>query len=115
MDSASTFTIVQSLANWSHATDATIMIGLLQPEPQVFEQFDDVLLLANGRIAYHGARESIEPYFFGLGFEIPEKKAVADFLQVQLAPVAATPSSSCHAPVHATESADLRRARPLLA
>lgn len=84
LDSASTFTIVQSLANWSHATDATIVIGLLQPEPQVFEQFDDVLLLANGRIAYHGPREAIEPYFFGLGFEVPEKKAVADFLQARL-------------------------------
>lgn len=84
LDSASTFTIVQSLTNWSHATDATIVIGLLQPEPQVFEQFDDVLLLANGRIAYHGPREAIEPYFFGLGFEVPEKKAVADFLQARL-------------------------------
>jgi ABC-type cobalamin/Fe3+-siderophores transport system ATPase subunit len=35
LDSASTFTIVQSLANLAHATDSTIVVSLLQPEPQV--------------------------------------------------------------------------------
>jgi hypothetical protein len=35
LDSASTFTIVQSLANLVHATDSTIVVALLQPEPQV--------------------------------------------------------------------------------
>ena len=45
LDSASTFTIVQSLANWAHATDATIVVALLQPEPQVYDLFDDIHLL----------------------------------------------------------------------
>ena len=35
LDSASTLTIVQSLRNVAHATDATIVVALLQPEPQV--------------------------------------------------------------------------------
>jgi ABC-type multidrug transport system ATPase subunit len=35
LDSASTFTIVQSLANLAHATDATIIVSLLQPESHV--------------------------------------------------------------------------------
>jgi ABC-type multidrug transport system ATPase subunit len=83
LDSASTFTIVQSLANWAHATDATIVVALLQPEPQVYDQFDDVMLLSNGRIAYHGERLAVEPYFDSLGFGRPDKKAVADFLQVR--------------------------------
>jgi energy-coupling factor transporter ATP-binding protein EcfA2 len=82
LDSASTSTIVQSLANMAHATDATIIIALLQPEPQVYDLFDDVLLLANGRIAYHGPQMAVKPYFSSLGFECTGRKAVADFLQV---------------------------------
>jgi ABC-type multidrug transport system ATPase subunit len=82
LDSASTFTIVQSLANWAHSTDATIIISLLQPEPQVYDLFDDVMLMANGRIVYHGPRVEAVDYFSGLGFVPPPKKATADFLQV---------------------------------
>jgi ABC-type multidrug transport system ATPase subunit len=77
---------VQSLANWAHSTDATIVVALLQPEPQVYELFDDVLLLSNGRIVYHGPRVAVEPYFASLGFVPPPKKAVADFLQVSSSP-----------------------------
>jgi hypothetical protein len=35
LDSASTFTIAQSLRNLARATNATIVVALLQPEPQV--------------------------------------------------------------------------------
>lgn len=84
LDSASTFTIVQSLRNWAHATSATVVIALLQPEPQVYDLFDDVMLLSNGRIVYHGPRPHAEPYFEALGFVPHPKQAVADFLQVLL-------------------------------
>ena len=68
----------------AHATDSTIVVALLQPEPQVYDLFDDIFLLANGRTVYQGPRESVEPYFRTLGFEVTGKKAVADFLQARL-------------------------------
>ena len=34
-----------------------------------------------GIIVYHGPREHVVPFFDGLGFEMPERKGVADFLQ----------------------------------
>ncbi len=34
-----------------------------------------------GIIVYHGPREDVVPFFDGLGFEMPERKGVADFLQ----------------------------------
>jgi ABC-2 type transporter len=49
---------------------------------QVYDLFDDIFLLANGRTLYQGPRESVEPHFKSLGFEVIGKKAVADFLQV---------------------------------
>ena len=74
---------MQSLANTAHALDCTIAMSLLQPEPQVYDLFDDIFLLANGRMVYHGPREGVEPYFQTLGFEVTGKKAVADFLQAR--------------------------------
>jgi ABC-type multidrug transport system ATPase subunit len=53
------------------------------PDLQVYDLFDDVLLLANGRTLHQGPREEVEPYFGTLGFEVVGKKAVADFLQVR--------------------------------
>ena len=49
---------------------------------QAYDLFDDILLLANGRILYQGPRESVQPHFSSLGFEITGTKAEADFLQV---------------------------------
>ena len=42
------------------------------------------MVLSEGHIIYHGPKEQIEPFFGSLGFYIPERKEVADFLQVRL-------------------------------
>lgn len=34
-----------------------------------------------GNLVFHGPREEVVPYFQSLGFYIPERKAVSDFLQ----------------------------------
>lgn len=34
-----------------------------------------------GRMVYHGPREQVVPFFESLGFSLPERKGVADFLQ----------------------------------
>lgn len=60
---------------------ATVMMSLLQPAPEVFELFDDVLLLSEGQVVYHGPREQVMPFFHSLGFAIPARKGIADFLQ----------------------------------
>ena len=51
---------------------------------QVYDLFDDVLLLANGRILYHGPRGRVQPHFEQLGFALTGTKAEADFLQARL-------------------------------
>ncbi len=34
-----------------------------------------------GNLVFHGPREDVVPYFQSLGFYVPERKAVSDFLQ----------------------------------
>lgn len=36
---------------------------------------------SEGQVVYHGPRENVMPFFNSLGFSIPARKGVADFLQ----------------------------------
>ena len=48
LDSATTYSVVKFLCNTTHVMGLTTMIGLLQPPPEVYALFDDVLLLTDG-------------------------------------------------------------------
>ncbi|KAK6265196.1 hypothetical protein QUC31_016033 [Theobroma cacao] len=81
LDSSTTFQIVSCLQHLVHITDATALISLLQPAPETFDLFDDVILMAEGKIVYHGPRSYICKFFEDCGFKCPERKGIADFLQ----------------------------------
>ncbi|KAJ0870671.1 putative ABC-type sulfate transporter [Helianthus annuus] len=81
LDSSTTYQIITCLQQLAHITDASILISLLQPSPEAFDLFDDIMLMAEGMIVYHGPRSNVLEYFEGLGFTCPERKGVADFLQ----------------------------------
>ncbi|PPS12991.1 hypothetical protein GOBAR_AA07632 [Gossypium barbadense] len=61
--------------------DATLLVSLLQPAPETFDLFDDIILMAEGKILYHGPRDHILDFFKNCGFRCPPRKAVVDFLQ----------------------------------
>ncbi|ETO74918.1 hypothetical protein F444_09427 [Phytophthora nicotianae P1976] len=80
LDSAATYDICKSMKSAARNFNATVVISLLQPSPEVFELFDDVLLMNEGTIMFHGKREDAVPYFENMGFHCPPRKDVADFL-----------------------------------
>ncbi|KAF8053007.1 hypothetical protein N665_1477s0014 [Sinapis alba] len=81
LDSSTTFQIVSCLQQLAHIAGATILVSLLQPAPETFELFDDVVLMGEGKIIYHAPRADICRFFEDCGFKCPERKGVADFLQ----------------------------------
>ncbi|GAA0156193.1 ATP-binding cassette [Lithospermum erythrorhizon] len=81
LDSSTTFQIVKYMRQMVHIMDVTMIISLLQPAPETFELFDDIILLSEGKIVYQGPREDVLEFFEDLGFRCPERKGVADFLQ----------------------------------
>ncbi|KAG8375491.1 hypothetical protein BUALT_Bualt10G0105400 [Buddleja alternifolia] len=81
LDSSTTFQIVNSIKQFIHILQGTAIISLLQPAPETFDLFDDIILLSDGRIVYQGPRENVLEFFEGIGFKCPERKGVADFLQ----------------------------------
>ncbi|KAL2324893.1 hypothetical protein Fmac_023951 [Flemingia macrophylla] len=81
LDSSTTFQIIKFLRQLVHAMDVTMMISLLQPAPETFDLFDDLILLSEGHIVYQGPRENVLKFFENVGFKCPERKGIADFLQ----------------------------------
>ncbi|KAI3868276.1 hypothetical protein MKX03_000187, partial [Papaver bracteatum] len=81
LDSSTTFQIVSSLRQTVHIMNATAVISLLQPAPETYDLFDDIILLSDGKIVYQGPREHVLEFFESMGFKCPERKGVADFLQ----------------------------------
>ncbi|KAM0925307.1 hypothetical protein ACQ4PT_004280 [Festuca glaucescens] len=81
LDSSTTFQIVNSIRQTIHIIGGTAVIALLQPAPETYELFDDIILLSDGQVVYNGPREHVLEFFESMGFKCPERKGVADFLQ----------------------------------
>nr|QVT92318.1 ABC transporter [Salvia miltiorrhiza] len=81
LDSSTTFQIIKFMRQMVHIMDVTMVISLLQPAPETFDLFDDVILISDGQIVYQGPRENVLEFFEFMGFKCPERKGVADFLQ----------------------------------
>ncbi|WCJ41765.1 ABC transporter G family member 34 [Euphorbia peplus] len=81
LDSSTTFQIIKYMRQMVHIMDTTMVISLLQPPPETYDLFDDIILLSEGQIVYQGPRENVLEFFEHMGFKCPERKGVADFLQ----------------------------------
>ncbi|XP_020254964.1 ABC transporter G family member 41-like isoform X1 [Asparagus officinalis] len=81
LDSSTTFQIISCFQQLAHITETTIVVSLLQPAPETYDLFDDIILMAKGKIVYHGPRNHILNFFEECGFKCPERKEEAEFLQ----------------------------------
>ncbi|KAF3678437.1 Pleiotropic drug resistance protein 5 [Capsicum annuum] len=81
LDSSTTFQTVKYMKQMVHSMDVTMIISLLQPAPETYDLFDDIILISEGKIIYQGPRENVLEFFESIGFKCPERKGVADFLQ----------------------------------
>ncbi len=81
LDSSTTFSIINSLRQAAKILEFTILVSLLQPAPETFNLFDDIILLSEGQVVYHGPRDCVLEFFESCGFKCPDRKGIADFLQ----------------------------------
>ena len=54
LDAAVTHNIISALREWTRVTNGTAIVSLLQPTPEVYELFDDLLCLRDGTPVYQG-------------------------------------------------------------
>ncbi|KAG2700852.1 hypothetical protein I3760_06G017000 [Carya illinoinensis] len=72
LDSSTTYQIIKYLKHSTCALEATTVISLLQPAPETYELFDDVILLCEGHIVYQGPCDAALEFFAFMGFGCPE-------------------------------------------
>ena len=58
LDSATTFQIMRTLRHFAHLRQATMLIALLQPTPETYHLFDDIMLLSEGELSRASQDES---------------------------------------------------------
>lgn len=51
------------------------------PQPETVANFDELVVLSEGKVIYSGPLDDVVQYFNSLGYEIPERMDVADWLQ----------------------------------
>jgi ABC-2 type transporter len=81
LDAAVTYDICNSIVTFAKAAKTTRIVSLLQPGPETFSLFDEVILLSEGMCVYAGPIEEAVAYFESLGYKQPATMDVADFLQ----------------------------------
>jgi hypothetical protein len=62
LDSSTTYQIVKYLGDLTHTQMNTSLISLLQPAPESYDLFDDVLLIAEGAPPVRLARHPQKPF-----------------------------------------------------
>lgn len=79
LDSSSANSVVQLVKELaSHSR--IVVLSIHQPSAKSFLQLDQVMLLAKGKMLYHGAPAASKSYFQNLGFICPENENIADFI-----------------------------------
>jgi ABC-type enterochelin transport system ATPase subunit len=81
LDAASTYDIIRNFLHMTKVMKRTRVVSLLQPSPETFGLFDEVILLSEGKLIYAGPTEEVVDYFQDLGYMLPARMDVADFLQ----------------------------------
>eukprot|EP00127_Corallochytrium_limacisporum_P002802 Clim_evm15s141 gene=Clim_evmTU15s141 len=79
LDTFTAFSVVKNLHDLAEM-GRTVVATIHQPSSEIFFMFDDVVLLADGEVMYHGPVRKIVEYFAKRGYPTPTYSNPADFL-----------------------------------
>ncbi|CAD98355.1 ABC transporter [Cryptosporidium parvum] len=85
LDAFMAFQILQLLIKLAK-TGRTIICTIHQPRTQVFQAFDEILLLSKGEVIYQGPSKSSVDYFSLIGYPVPENYNPTDYYLDLLVP-----------------------------
>jgi ABC-type multidrug transport system ATPase subunit len=80
LDASSALDYVRSLRIMTDIMKKTTISTLYQASDSMYDLFDKVMILDEGRCIYFGPADEAKPYFIDLGFYCPSRKSTPDFL-----------------------------------
>jgi ABC-type multidrug transport system ATPase subunit/uncharacterized protein with PQ loop repeat len=73
LDSVNALRVGQLLQTLAHEEKRTVICTIHTPSSELYDVFDDVLLLAKGSVVYHGACKDAPAYFASVGYPVPSR------------------------------------------
>lgn len=80
LDSGSALAFTQALRNSSNLCRATHAVAIYQASQNIYEVFDKVTLLYEGKQIYFGPASRARSFFLEMGWECPARQTTSDFL-----------------------------------
>lgn len=80
LDASTALEYVQSIRTLTNMAHVSTAVALYQAGETLFDLFDKVLLIDEGKCLFYGRAEDAKQYFLDLGFDCPERWTTADFL-----------------------------------
>jgi len=79
LDSKMARGVVEILQKLAHEEGCTVITVIHQPSWRIFNCFDSLVLLKDGRIVFDGGVNDVQSYFSRIGFDAPENENPMDF------------------------------------
>ncbi|KAJ2614374.1 hypothetical protein H4S08_001737 [Coemansia sp. RSA 1365] len=79
LDSNSSQLVVELIKQVTRERQIGAMMTIHQPSARIFNTFDKVILLSQGRIVYFGPTATAIDYFIGIGYQCPMHENPADY------------------------------------
>ncbi|KAG2159222.1 ABC-2 type transporter-domain-containing protein [Suillus bovinus] len=80
LDASTALEFVQALRLGTDIARLTTIVSIYQAGEQLYELFDKVCVIAEGRMAYFGPASAARQYFIDMGYEPHNRQTTADFL-----------------------------------
>ncbi|CAN6624221.1 hypothetical protein TRVA0_009S03026 [Trichomonascus vanleenenianus] len=80
LDSYNAYNVVECLVQLAQNYNRTVVFTIHQPRSNIVALFDQLVLLAQGKLIYSGAQSQATQYFGSIGYDCPSGYNVADYL-----------------------------------
>ncbi|KAJ7081875.1 hypothetical protein B0H15DRAFT_890062 [Mycena belliarum] len=80
LDAYNAFNVVESLVSLARDYNRTVIFTIHQPRSNIVALFDQLVLLASGKLVYSGEFSKCQAYFADIGHPCPPGFNIADFL-----------------------------------
>lgn len=80
LDSATALEFIKTLRLSTSLAGSTAAVAIYQASQSIYDKFDKVVVLYEGRQIYFGPTTAAKDYFVNLGFVCPERATTGDFL-----------------------------------
>ncbi|EAR87056.1 ABC transporter family protein (macronuclear) [Tetrahymena thermophila SB210] len=80
LDSFTAYIVISALRDYAKQYNKTVIMSIHSPSTDIWNLFDNIILLVQGRMIYQGTQTDILPYFKSIGFECPTNMCPGDYL-----------------------------------